>query len=655
MLKKVLFTNLFLFFALFTFAQNGAGEFPADVQRNYDELLTRWSKNMKYADDCRVLSDNNVTFSDTEYINRLYSLPTTMELVYNPFVKAFIERYAGRMRRQVSYMLGEGKYYFPMFEEALEKEGMPLELKYLAVIESALNPVARSRVGATGLWQFMPATGKMYNLEINSLVDERCDPHKSTAAAARYLKDLYSIFKDWNLAIAAYNCGPGNVNKAIKRSGGQADFWTIYPYLPKETRDYVPIFIAATYIMNYYQDHNICPAQCDKPAAMDSIVVNKNVHLQQIAEVLDIPIDDIRRYNPQFRNDIVPGEYKPYAINLPIHKVTAFIGSSDAIYKHRASELLTHRKVAGLDLSGRGAIAGTTHRVKRGDSLSKIAKRYGTTVTQIKKWNGLKSNYVAVGKYLRVSSPVAASSKKTVKEDLSVAQLKPKTEEAQAQTSSQSQAEVALVSVESQNEGKVVVKTGEVQYETKIETTYYKIRKGDTWNGIARKNSASISDIKKWNNMKSNNLIAGKTLKIQKTIQVEIPQEEIVLSEPEVPIVEIDSTYTVDLIDDYLKKLERDEASLPIIKIGEDNTPERKKSDNSRIIYHKVRIGETMTQIAARYNVSKKDIVQWNKLSSNTAKVGQRLLIRLPEESNDGSTSNNTQVADQNDKLVTEN
>lgn len=652
MLKKVFLTNLFLFIALFTFAQNEAGEFPADVQRNYDELLTRWSNNMKYADDCRSLSDNNVTFSDDEYIKRLYSLPTTMELVYNPFVKAFIERYAGRMRRQVSYMLGEGKYYFPMFEEALEKEGMPLELKYLAVIESALNPVARSRVGATGLWQFMPATGKMYNLEVNSLVDERCDPHKSTAAAARYLKDLYSIFKDWNLAIAAYNCGPGNINKAIKRSGGQTDFWSIYPYLPRETRDYVPIFIAATYIMNYYQDHNICPAQCEKPAAMDSIVVNKNIHLQQIAEVLDISIEDLRKYNPQYRNDIVPGSYKPYAINLPIHKVTAFIGSGDAIYNHKASELLTHRKVAGLDLSRGGSVAGNTHRVKRGDTLSKIAKRYGTTVTQIKKWNGLKSNYVAVGKYLRVSAPVAASSKKTVKEDLSVAQLKTtNAEEVKTQTQ-----QPVLAQTEEKSEAKVVVTKGEVQYETKTETTYYKIRRGDTWNAIAKKNNASISDIKKWNNMKSNKLIAGKTLKIQKTIQVEIPREEIVLSEPEVPIVEIDSTYTVDLIDDYLKKLERDEASLPLIKIGEeDNTPERKKSDNTRIIYHKVRIGETITQIAAHYNVSKKDIVTWNKLSSNTAKVGQRLMIRLPEGNSEGPTSNNSQVADQTDKLASGN
>ena len=641
MLKKLFFTNLLLFsVALFASAQiiNGntsqTDDFPIDAQRNYDELLTRWSNNMKYADDCRSLSDEAVSFPDSVYINRLYALPTTMELAYNSTVRSFIERYANRMRRQVSYMLGEGKYYFPMFEEALEKEGMPLELKYLAVIESALNPVARSRVGATGLWQFMPATGKMYNLEINSLVDERCDPYKSTAAAARYLKDLHSIFKDWNLAIAAYNCGPGNVNKAIKRSGGQTDFWAIYPYLPRETRGYVPIFIAATYIMSYHEEHNICPAVCDKPASMDTIVINKNTHLQQIADVINIPIEDLRRYNPQFRNDIVPGDYKGYAVHLPIDKITAFIDKKDEVHAYRASELLTHRKIAGLDATS----SSSTHRVRRGESLSKIARRYGVTISQLKSWNGLKSNSAPVGRYLRVSAPMAAIAS-AKKEDLSVAQLKPKTgNDTQTQTTVQSQGQTK----------------GQPRYETKIETVYYKIRKGDTWTGIAKKNYATISDIKKWNNMKSNTLIAGKTLKIQKTVQVVAEYvEEPKLPEPQLPTVEIDSTYTVDLIDNYLKKLERDEDSLPLISIrSNEDIPERKKVDDTRIIYHKVRIGETITQIAAHYNVSKNDIVQWNKLSSNTAKVGQRLLIRIPQQASDGSTSNNSEVVTQEKKLT---
>ena len=214
--------------------------YPIDMEHNYDELLSKWSKNVKFADNCRSNDDGAVTFQDDVYIQRLYSLPTQMELVFNPVVRDYIEMYAGRRRNQVSYMLGQGKYYFPLFEEALDKEGVPLELKYLPVIESALNPIARSRAGATGLWQFMAGTGKMYDLEINSLVDERRDPLKSTSAAAKYLKDLYNIYGDWNLVIAAYNCGPGNVNKAIRRSGGQTDYWAIYPYLPRETRGYVP-------------------------------------------------------------------------------------------------------------------------------------------------------------------------------------------------------------------------------------------------------------------------------------------------------------------------------------------------------------------------------------------------------------------------------
>lgn len=633
MLKKLLFTNLLFAFTLFVSAQTRSnelppGKFPEDMERNYDELLSKWAKNAKYAESCSILSDDNVSYPDSVYIKRLYSLPTQIEVVYNQSVKNFIERYAGRMRRQVSYMLGEGKYYFPMFEEALEREGIPMELKYLAVIESALNPIARSRMGATGLWQFMPATGKMYDLEINSLVDERCDPHKSTTAAARYLKDLYSIFNDWNLAIAAYNCGPGNVNKAIRRSGGQTDFWTIYPYLPRETRDYVPIFIAATYIMNYHKEHNICPVECDKPASMDTVVVNKNLHFQQIADVLNIPIDDVRRYNPQFRNNIIPGEYKGYALNLPIHKISAFIDNSDTIFAYKVNELFTHRKVAGQTLAN----TSTSYRVKRGDTLSKIAKRYGISVTQLKRLNGLKSNSVSVGRYLVVSAPVST----TKKEDLSVAELK-KTD------NSDTSERITDSGTES---------SGDKRYESKVETTYYKVRKGDTWSLVAKRNSASISDIKKWNNIKNNKLIAGKTLKIQKTIQVEIVQEiEPKLPEPQLPIVEIDSDYTADLINDYLKKLDRDESTLPLIQIGqneeEENIHERKAEENTRIIYHKVRIGETITQIAAHYNVSKQDIVAWNKLSSSTAKVGQRLLIKLPTDSNEGQTSQNSNVADQ--------
>jgi membrane-bound lytic murein transglycosylase D len=224
-------------------------------------------------------------------MERLKRLPTIMEMPYNEVVHKFIDRYAGRLRHSVGYMLGACNFYIPIFEEALEAYGLPLELKYLPIIESALNPNAVSRVGATGLWQFMLATGKQYGLEVNTLVDERRDPIKASYAAAHCLSDLYKIFGDWSLVIASYNCGPGNINKAIHRAGGKRDYWEIYPYLPRETRGYVPAFIAANYIMTYYSDHNICQMQTRLPGKTDTVVVNRNVHLSQIAAVLDLDLD----------------------------------------------------------------------------------------------------------------------------------------------------------------------------------------------------------------------------------------------------------------------------------------------------------------------------------------------------------------------------
>jgi len=585
--------------------------YPADMETNYDELLINWKNDMQYSNDCSSLSEGMITCSDSVYIHRLYSLPTQMELVFNPVVRQYIEMYAGRRRKQVGYMLGQGQYYFPLFENELDKEGLPLELKYLPVIESALNPIARSRVGATGLWQFMAATGKLYNLEVNSLVDERRDPVKSTKAAVRYLKDLYGIYGDWNLVIAAYNCGPGNVNKAIRRSGGQTDYWAIYPFLPRETRGYVPAFIAATYIMSYYNEHNICPAVADLPPSMDTLVINKNLHFQQLSEVLNIPLDDVRNYNPQFKNDIVPGSYKGYAINLPMQKITSFIDNSETVYNHRSQELLTHRKVAGLDVVSGGG--GTTHRVRKGETLSSIAKKYGVTVTQIKNWNGLKSNAVGIGKRLVVSGakPVLASNSSNKTEN-------PPVEEQKTITISASE-ERGLTKVVKVMKPKTV-------------TSYHKIKSGENVSGIAKKYGVSVSELKSWNNMKNNNLIAGKSLKIQKTQMVEV-EEIIKYPDPLMPVITINPAYISGMMDEYVSSIERDELSLLHTKIPyEGSSSDRNKMDDTQIIYHKVKIGETIPQIAKRYNVTRKDIMKWNKLSTGLAKVGQRLLIYLPQK-----------------------
>ena len=319
-------------------------EFPEAMTFELDSLLNLYmSKTYLDEDnDCRM-KDVNPVFEKEVYIDRLKRMPTIIEMPYNEVVQKFIDRYSGRLRHSVSYMLGASNFYMPIFEEALETYGLPLELKYLPVIESALNPTAVSRVGATGLWQFMLATGKRYGLEVNSLVDDRRDPIKSSYAAANYLKDLYKVFGDWNLVIAAYNCGPDQINKAIHRAKGSKDYWQIYPYLPKETRGYVPAFIAANYIMTYYCEHNICPMTTRLPAKTDTVMVDRNVHLEQIAAVCNIDIEQLRTLNPSYRRDIAPGATKLSAIRLPQTEVGKFIDMQDSIYAYNAEALFTKR------------------------------------------------------------------------------------------------------------------------------------------------------------------------------------------------------------------------------------------------------------------------------------------------------------------------
>jgi membrane-bound lytic murein transglycosylase D len=362
-------------------------EFPEAMTFNLDSLLSLYmSKAYLSPGDCQM-KDENPTYTPEEYIERLRRMPTVMEMGYNDIVQRFIDRYMGRLRHSVSFMLGAANFYVPLFEEALEAYQVPLELKYLPVIESALNPRAVSRVGATGLWQFMLHTGKQYGLEINSLVDERRDPVRASYAAARYLRDLYRVFGDWNLVIAAYNCGPGNINKAIHRAGGEKDYWHLYPYLPAETRGYVPAFIAANYAMTYYCEHNICPMSTRLPLQTDTVVVNRDVHLEQIAAVLELDIEMLRSLNPQYRRDIVPGNTKAYAIRLPMADAVRFIDLQDSIYNYRTSELLTKRSVVEVNddqptyrskktvRRGRSAVRKSRHARRGKSSVSRSKKR----------------------------------------------------------------------------------------------------------------------------------------------------------------------------------------------------------------------------------------------------------------------------------------
>ena len=319
-------------------------EFPEAMTFDLDSLMNIYMAKT-YLDepvDCNM-RDVNPTYSKEDYVDRLSRIPSIMEMAHNDVVQKFIDRYSGRLRHSISYMLGASNFYMPIFEEALETYQLPLELKYLPIIESALNPKAVSRVGATGLWQFMLTTGKQYGLQVNSLVDERRDPVKASYAAARYLSDLYKIFGDWNLVIAAYNCGPANINKAIHRANGEKDYWQIYPYLPKETRGYVPAFIAANYIMTYYSLHNICPMTTRLPAKSDTVMVKRNVHLEQVAEVLGLNIDLLRSLNPMYRRDIIPGATELSPIRLPQTETGRFIDLQDSICNYRVDELLGKR------------------------------------------------------------------------------------------------------------------------------------------------------------------------------------------------------------------------------------------------------------------------------------------------------------------------
>ena len=398
-------------------------EFPEAMTYDLDSLLNVYMAKT-YLDepqDCNM-KDVNPEYSKQEFVDRLYRMPCVMEMAYNDVVQKFIDRYSGRLRRSISYMLGASNFYMPIFEEALEMYQLPLELKYLPIIESALNPTAVSRVGAAGLWQFMPATGKQYGLKLNSLVDERRDPVKSSQAAARYLRDLYKIFGDWNLVIAAYNCGPENINKAIRRANNVTslkgadgeplpvvkDYWHIYPYLPRETRGYVPAFIAANYIMTYYSLHNICPMTTRLPAKSDTVMVSRNVHLEQVAEVVGLNIDLLRSLNPMYRRDVVPGATEPSPLRLPMADVGRFLDLEDSVYNYRANELLSRR----AEVEVRDDVPTYYHKSKRTAKRGKKARTSRKARATKSRAKATKTRAKATRKKTTTRTKKAASSKK---------------------------------------------------------------------------------------------------------------------------------------------------------------------------------------------------------------------------------------------------
>ncbi|MCQ2282874.1 MAG: transglycosylase SLT domain-containing protein [Bacteroidales bacterium] len=391
---------------------------------NYDSLLNSYVMSRYAATTSRHRGNINTDYAfdqipDSVIAKRLRSLHTVIPMTYNKEVRSYIRMYLNRMKSRLDIMLTLSEFYYPIFEESLARYGVPEELKHLTIVESAMNPQATSRVGAAGLWQFMYTTGKNYGLEVNSIIDERRDTYKSSDAAAHYIHDLYGIFGDWQLAIAAYNCGPGNINKAISRSGGKHDFWQIYPYLPKETRGYIPAFIAATYIMNFYPEHGLHPKRVALPLRTDTIMVERNMLFCYLSKYVGVEMDELRTLNPQYRADLIPGEGGSYPLTLPTDKMDVLIAWADSIFLH-SEDSLARRLTTVTSQGGSTTVderdiptknspkankptsATAYHKVRRGETLTSIAGKHGTTVQKLKKLNGLRSDVIREGQRLKV-------------------------------------------------------------------------------------------------------------------------------------------------------------------------------------------------------------------------------------------------------------
>lgn len=500
--------------------------YPESFEADTHKMLEGWYMKNYMATDDRYRREGDTRNDDKTIRERLAKMPTVIEMPYNQVVRSYIDRYTQRGREQVTVLLGLSHYYLPIFEQALEERGLPLELKYLPVIESGLDPNAVSRHGATGLWQFMIATAKGMGLEVNSLVDERRDPYLSSKKAAQYLSDLYATYNDWSLAIAAYNCGPGAVNKAIRRAGGDPknhDFWSIYEYLTPETRGYFPMFIAANYVMNYYPQHNISPVIPTKPLITDTLQISDRVHFNQISSVLNIPVEELRVLNPQFRADIIPGSAdRSYTLVLPSQQVHAYLMSEEAIKAHDSEKYARRESVepgeapaasrndvalasadnnleeSALPVATASASKGVrtvTHKVKPGESLATIAQTYGVTPEEIKQWNSLRRNAVRTGQLLRVNTASAEGETETL------------TAEA-APASGQQSWQPATPAVTAKKSTKAAAKPKAPA------ATSHKLKSGETLSSLSKKYGVSIAEIKKANGMKSDNLRAGSTIKI---------------------------------------------------------------------------------------------------------------------------------------------
>lgn len=522
MKKYILSVLIFLLSITSLISQTGSGTGDTSYigyVDNLDKMMNLWY--IKYAETNKYLvrppadRDTNFIpdFNDSIYLRRISDMNSVIGLSYNARVRSFINLYAKEKRKQLEVMLGLSEYYFPIFEQIFDEEGVPTELKYLSIIESALNPRARSKADAVGLWQFMYYTGKIYGLQADSYVDERQDPIKSTQAAARFLKDLHKTFDDWVLALAAYNCGPGNVRKAISRSGGKKNYWDIYNYLPKETRGYVPAFIAASYVMTYHEDHNLYPRNVDFPFPVDTVIVEEKVHLKQIAEVMGLPLQQLRDINPQFRIDIVP-DNKPYALILPAGSTPKFIQLQDSIFNYKDSVFFDPTTIVKAPPVYKGYTPVTpkgktkiVYTVKSGDNLGFIAKWYDVNIQDIKYWNGMNSSMVRLGQKLSIYKDASVASKYSKIDSYNFEQKNKSIGISSNTASSSSSGSKTTTKTTS---------TGQSSSDSKY--IYHTVKSGDTLWGIARQYAGvTEQDIINLNNIKDSDKInAGMKLKVKK-------------------------------------------------------------------------------------------------------------------------------------------
>ena len=539
------------------------------------------------------------TFPDSVYAERIAKLreQTTIELVYNSHVKSFIEVYAVRKRDHTSRILGLADIYFPMFEEALDKYNIPLEIKYLAVVESALNPRAGSHAGAKGLWQFMYATGKTYKLNVTSLVDDRMDPVKATEAACQHLLDLYNKYEDWFLALAAYNSGGGNVNKAIRRAGGLKNYWAVWPFLPKETRGYVPAFIAVNYVMNYSQEHNIYPTDPGIMAdGVDSVTVHQPLHFDQLNEMLNIPMEDIKFFNPQYKADIIPASAKtPMSLRLPEKYIDSFIVNEKELYNFKTKKGIDRAK---LEEEMKKVSDRSVHIVKSGESLGSIANKYRISVNQLKTWNKLKNTTIYPGQKLIVYSS-----------------------------------------------GAPMAQAGNSQpVERSTEQKIHTVKSGENLSVIANKYKCTVTELKEWNNLKSTNLSVGQKLKVYPpATQTQTKTQTQTQTQTQTTTSGGYVIYTVksgDNLWDIAKKFDgvsveqirtlNNLSSNAVLKVGQQlKIKKASSSSSSGSVVHTVKSGDNLWDISKKYGVSVEQIRKLNGLNSNSVlKIGQKLIIK---------------------------